>query len=193
MPIYSGGAGSNIGTLLRLIQEEKSSNLAALPPAADPNSPIRGTIQQPIKTPESPGSDRVVSLRPEGVIQSGPAAAPVVAPVAPVAPVPTPVPTPTAPRASAPSATSSNSSPAPRPATSFPSIATSIKASVPQQVLGTRAPQKASSILDYNRQFFMPKPSSVGGRVVNSPLAPTPTPAPSKKKPTPINYRGYTA
>lgn len=84
MATYPSGGGSNIGTLLRLIQEDQNKSIAATPPAAEADSPLRGVIQGPLKAPESPGSERVISLRPEGVTQSGPQAG--VSPVAPVAP-----------------------------------------------------------------------------------------------------------
>lgn len=85
MATYPNGGGSNIGALLRLIQEDQNQNIAASSPASDPESPLREVIQQPIEAPESPGSERVVSIRPEGAVQSGPQAE-AVSPVAPVAP-----------------------------------------------------------------------------------------------------------
>lgn len=88
--IYQSGASSNIGTLLRLIQEEKSKNIAAIPPQADVESPLRASVQEPIKAPESPGTQRVVSIRPEGATMQGPVAGSDLTPVAPVA-APTPV------------------------------------------------------------------------------------------------------
>lgn len=83
MPAYPSGGGSNIGTLLRLIQEDQNKSIAATPPSADPASPLRGVIQQPIEAPEAPGSERVISIRPEGAIQQGPQASEVVAPSSP--------------------------------------------------------------------------------------------------------------
>ena len=82
--------GNNIGNLLRLIQEEKAQNIAAIPPAAQPESPLRGTVADALQTPESPGSEHTISLRPEGVTQQGPTAEPgrVVPAVAPVPPSP---------------------------------------------------------------------------------------------------------
>lgn len=114
--------GGDIGTLLRMIQDEKASNPVLNTPATDPNSPIRAQVQGPLLAPEAPGGTRNVSIRPEGIGTLGPAEASsgqVVAPmvqtprIGPVtaptiankpgggAPVPTPVPTPT-PRSSAP-------------------------------------------------------------------------------------------
>src|SRR5581483_7128901 len=77
--MYPTGTGSNIGELLRLIQEQKNSSLAAVPPAAQPESPIRGIVQQPLQAPESPTSSRVVSVRPEGVTQQEPQSGQVIA------------------------------------------------------------------------------------------------------------------
>lgn len=75
-PTASSG-GSNIGTLLRLIQEDQNNSLLANNPASQPGSPIRGTVQGPLQSPNDPTSARVVSMRPEGVTQSGPQASPV--------------------------------------------------------------------------------------------------------------------
>lgn len=80
--VYQSATGSNIGTLLRLIQEDQNKSLAATPPASEPGSPIRGVIQGPLQAPEAPNSNRVVSLKPEGALQQGPQQ-PGVAPVAP--------------------------------------------------------------------------------------------------------------
>jgi hypothetical protein len=85
--IYPSGLTGNIGNLLRLIQEEKTSSIANLPPATEAGSPMRGLIQQPLMNPNDPGSARQVSLRPEGVTQMGPAGTPqVVGPIANIMP-----------------------------------------------------------------------------------------------------------
>jgi len=60
-------SGGDIGTLLRLIQEEKSGSVLNAPPATDPNSPIRGQDQGPLLSPEAPGGTRNVSIKPEGL------------------------------------------------------------------------------------------------------------------------------
>lgn len=188
--------GNSIGTLLRLIQEEKASNQANVMPGADPSSPIRQTVTEPIRTPESPGSERVVSIRPESAIQQGPsgvvapqAIGPIVqAPGSVVAPrVPTPVPTPTQPMSQTPSGSTSqpsgggspSSSPSSSPtqavagaSTSRPNIGTAIT-SQPQNY---RAPG-FTNILDYNKQNFRtPTRSTAGPRTVEGPT------------PSPINY-----
>lgn len=123
--MYPNGQGSNIGTLLRLIQEDKNQSVAATSPSSDPNSPIRSLNQQPIQAPNDPNSSRVVSLRPEGVTQSGPQAEAqpnVVAPIMPVAPqAPT---SPVAPQA--PNNPGSSISSNPTPSFSSPSIGTRI-------------------------------------------------------------------
>lgn len=126
---YQGTSGGDIGTLLRMIQEEQSSSALATPPAAEPGSPIRELTQGPILAPESPGTSRVASLRPEGIASSPVDLQPgsVVPPVAPVAPVAAPIGpvNPGSPGVSSPVAS--------RPASqsvsaTFPSIGTSIKA-----------------------------------------------------------------
>lgn len=77
MPAYQQTGGGDIGTLLRMIQEEKSSAVLNAPPAAEPGSPIRELTQGPILTPEDPTSTRISSQAAEGV-NSG-----VVSPVSP--------------------------------------------------------------------------------------------------------------
>ncbi|MBI5357065.1 hypothetical protein HZB78_05675, partial [Candidatus Collierbacteria bacterium] len=68
MPIYPSSGGF-IGSLLRTIQEERSKAPHVLPPAAEPKAPVRAAVQAPLEAPiapESPGSARVISIRPEG-------------------------------------------------------------------------------------------------------------------------------
>ena len=101
MALYPGLQGSNIGTLLRLIQEERQSSPAAIPPALESGSPIRNIIQSPPLDTESPGSNRVIAnrpglnesvsgLRPDEMSEPGQVLSPINR-----APVATPVPTPT--------------------------------------------------------------------------------------------------
>lgn len=69
MAIYPSSGGF-IGSLLRTIQEERSKAPHVLPPAGEPQAPIRAAVQAPLESPispESPGSSRTVSIRPEGV------------------------------------------------------------------------------------------------------------------------------
>lgn len=69
MAIYPSSGGF-IGSLLRTIQEERSKAPHVLPPAGEPQAPIRAAVQAPLESPispESPGSARTVSIRPEGV------------------------------------------------------------------------------------------------------------------------------
>lgn len=108
MAVYQPNGTSGIGTLLRMIKEQRSQG-PIVPPAAEVGSPIRNVVQGPLETPESPETSRVISVRPETsptsttVAPVGPIApsmgSPASAPVGPVAnrPVPTPVPTPTPP------------------------------------------------------------------------------------------------
>lgn len=165
----TGGTNSNIGTLLRLIQEDQSKNPALLPPGSETGDPLRGVVQQPLVSPEAPGSSRVVSVRPEGVTQQGPTGeSPVIAPgsagpapatpgvIGPRAPiVPVQAPAPSGPSNSAPGPSSPGPSSAPsRPSSPAPAPAPKITvSSLPK--IGTRI-------------ISTPKPSSVGGRIVQN-------------------------
>ncbi len=71
MGIYAAPQGSDIGSLLRLIQEQEASSLAKAQPQADVSAPMRDIVQEPLKGPESPGTATVVSQRPEGVGMPG--------------------------------------------------------------------------------------------------------------------------
>lgn len=179
--LYPSGTGSNIGTLLRLIQEDKSQAPAAQVPAADPNSPIRQITQSPLQSPNDPTSDRVVSLRPEGVNQ----------PVGPgeVIPAGGALPPSAAPNPSVVSAGVYTPPPPGAPPPSFgtppPSSAPSVQASAPP--IGTRITtlpqQRPSSVRGVS---VTPQSSRVGG-IISTPneggtiLAPTPTPGQPKK------------
>jgi hypothetical protein len=70
---YGQAAGSSIGSLLRFIQEQKSQS-PMVPPATETGSPIRAMTQEPLKAPEDIGTQKVVSLKPEGVIGESPEA-----------------------------------------------------------------------------------------------------------------------
>lgn len=61
---YQQPTGSNIGNLLRAIQEEKNQS-PLLNPTSDVNSPIRNLTQQPLQQVEAPDSSRVAVVRPE--------------------------------------------------------------------------------------------------------------------------------
>jgi hypothetical protein len=81
---YQAQSGGDIGNLLRLIQEEKAGGVLNQPPAADPSAPVRGVVQQPIQSPNDPGSARTVSTPPdagqapvESIIPVAPGAAPI--------------------------------------------------------------------------------------------------------------------
>lgn len=194
--------GNSIGTLLRLIQEEKASNQANVMPGADPSSPIRQTVTEPIRTPESPGSERVVSIRPESAIQQGPsgvvgpqAIGPLVqAPSAVVAPRgPTPVPTPTQPMSQTPSGSTSqpsgggslSSSPSSSPTKSVAGVSTSrpnIGTTITNQPKIDNRPAGVKNILDYNKNIYTPQRASYGGRTVEQ-LTPTPKPGQDKYVP----------
>lgn len=63
---YQNITGAGIGNLLRMIKEEKT-NSPIVPANAQPGSLQRGAVQKPVYGPESPGTERVVSLQPEDV------------------------------------------------------------------------------------------------------------------------------
>lgn len=163
--MYPNGSGSNIGTLLRLIQEDQNKNAASLVPSADPNSPLRGAIQQPLQAPESPGSSRVVSVRPEAVTQQGPQASPtVVAPQAPVAPSAPIAPAPQAPRP----AGSSVSAPS-TPNISLPTLGTRITptaVAAPTQVIKGVSTSRPVSNARPQNPSSTPQRSSIGAPVI---------------------------
>ena len=168
--IYPGNISGNIGALLRLIQEEKAASPAALPPETAVASPMRGIVQQPLRSPEAPGGTRVVSMRPEGVTSQGPAVAPTVVPAArPVAPIapPSPVVAPSGPAGAA----------GPAPAPSQPSVQGASAPSIATKVMPTQSPQQSAweSIQKFLPYFPTPQRSRVGPQMVQP--APTPTPA----------------
>lgn len=196
--MYQDG-GNSIGTLLRLIQEEKAQSQAIVNPGDDPSSPIRQTVTEPIRSPESPGSERVVSIRPESAIQSGPEGS-VMGPVAPqaIGPIvsaprpavigpraaPTPVPTPTQPMSQTPAGSTSqpsqnnpSSSQTSSPTRSVAGASTrpSIGTSITSQPKVDNRPAGIKNILDYNKYIYTPGRNSVGGRTVEQ-LTPTPKP-----------------
>lgn len=174
MPVYQNAAGSGvIGTLLRQIQEDRQTNPAAIPPANDPNSPMRELVQQPLQQVESPDSSRVAQIRPEtpGVAvqpgqPGGVVPAPnVVPPAAPIAPV--------TPSALAPNVTPARSSIPGTPNVSAPSVTAPVRAASPMNLSQNIMP---SSI---NRVSAVSRPSAT----------PTPSPAPSRPTQTPGQLR----
>lgn len=75
MATYQNAGQGGIGQLLRMIQEEKTQNPALVPPGTEPSDPGRAAVQTPVLNPESPGTQRSVQIRPEGV--AGPGVSPV--------------------------------------------------------------------------------------------------------------------
>ena len=71
MAVYPGLIGGNIGNLLRMIREEKA-NTPIVPPAAEAGAPIREATGEPVINPESPGTSRQVSIRPEMTLPVSP-------------------------------------------------------------------------------------------------------------------------
>lgn len=189
--------GSNIGTLLRLIAEEKTQNATLLPPATTPDSPLREVVQQPLKSSESPGSSRVVSIRPESAAPIGPITpdtstvvapvAPPVAPEAPVGPTPVPTPTPVEPKVVAPTAPPTYQAPeniSPTVQNQPNSYQLGEKLITPKPV--SKQPYAAPS----TPQPFAPNSYQLGQKLaVPKPATPTPVPTPkpvSKPAPQPI-------
>lgn len=62
--IYPGLYSGAIGSLLRQIQEQKSQS-PIIPPGAEVSTPARDIVEQPNQSIESPGTQRVISQRPE--------------------------------------------------------------------------------------------------------------------------------
>lgn len=74
MPTYqgtNGPAGSALGSLLRKIEEERNTGPHRTPQTSQDQSPIREAIQAPLETPESVGSSKMVSMKPEMAVGSG--------------------------------------------------------------------------------------------------------------------------
>lgn len=70
---------SLIGTLLRKLEESASEKPTSTMATDNPSAPIRETVQAPLETPiapESPGTERVMSLKPEGSVQASVEATP---------------------------------------------------------------------------------------------------------------------
>lgn len=83
MPAVYPSSG-NIGALLRLIEQERKSAPHARFPTAAPSAPMRRSVSAPLESPiaaESPGTARVVSIKPEIAPPAAGAAPP--SPVAP--------------------------------------------------------------------------------------------------------------
>lgn len=72
------GNATGLGGLLRKMQEERLNAAYQVPQSAQDSSPIRAQVQGPLSMPESVGSDKVVSIKPE---MASPGAGGVVAPV----------------------------------------------------------------------------------------------------------------
>lgn len=131
---YQSMTGSGIGTLLRQISEQRA-NVPFVAPSAQVGTPLRNMVQQPIYSNEAPGTQRVVSIKPEATTPEEQGVGPVgvtgatsfrntpASPVSPVAPassaitgatsfsnrpVPMPVPTPRPTGMSAPAAKASS-------------------------------------------------------------------------------------
>jgi hypothetical protein len=176
--IYQGGGQGDIGNLLRQIQEEKATSVLANPPAAEPGSPVRAVIQEPLKSPESPGGTRVVSTPAEAVTPGG------VQPgvVAPVNGVVAPVPS----RPAAPVASVSSNPGGGSPAGNSQGSSSPVASPMSRQVLGTTIkptvatkPAVASPAFQTfsvaknmpNTSISAAKQSSVGGYSLGTKLA----------------------
>lgn len=139
---YPSATGTDIGTLLRMIREQRTETPTQQPPAAQVASPIRGLVQEPLKADEAVGTEHVASIKPEAggtgigtaptetptpspVGTPTPPAGRVVAPLQPAPRTPAPASPPSAPAQSTPSASAPVPTPVPTPAP--PSIGTSIR------------------------------------------------------------------
>ena len=69
--MYPKITGGSLGQLLRAIQESREQSPAAIPQASEVGSPIRAMGTPPTVGVESPGSERVISVKPEGNIAPG--------------------------------------------------------------------------------------------------------------------------
>lgn len=70
MAVYPGvGAGSAIGSLLRMITEQRSQTPISTAQAENQGA-IRDSMTGAVKGPESPGSSRIVGIKPEGITAS---------------------------------------------------------------------------------------------------------------------------
>ena len=156
---YQPSTGSNIGALLRAIQEEKQQS-PIQGTANEPGSPIRNLTQQPVFQAESPDSARVSNVRPELQTQ---AEAPLQVVRSFTPPPPEAV---DSPIAATPSVGSRGSASAPaRP--SAPSIAT--------KIVSAPAPKAAGSVLSASvKKAAAPAP-------VSKPAPPKPSPTPAPK------------
>lgn len=201
MGVYNSSGSGDIGNLLRLIQEEKATSVLANPPAAEPGAPIRGVVQQPLQSPNDPGSSRVVSTPAEAVApggamsgQPGGVVAPVAAaPIAPVAP-------------SNPGQPSGGGQPSNnQPSNNGIKLGTSLTNNPVPQVAGASTKSTNSSATNNNnnllklyQQFIAPLFRTRFGSPIVYPQgskkpAPTPTPSQGKRGQQPSGYRGYTA
>lgn len=61
-------AASGIGSLLRLIEEEKANQAANMQANTETGTPLREAVSTPLAGPEDPGTNRVIAMKPEGVI-----------------------------------------------------------------------------------------------------------------------------
>ena len=96
MSAYGMGQ-SNLGSLLRMIQEERAMNPAGMSPAAEQSTPIRESVSTPVMGATSPGTFLVGNIKPEGIdaLNASPAAPGAAAPastIAPANPLATPAP-----------------------------------------------------------------------------------------------------
>jgi len=76
MPYTNLASGTDIGSLLRLIQEERASQALAGRPGVEVAAPMRQMITPPPIGPEDVGTSRMVGIKPEAAV--GPTATPVV-------------------------------------------------------------------------------------------------------------------
>ena len=190
----------NIGALLRLIEQERKTAPHTKAPGAEPSAPLRKSVQAPLESPvapESPGTSRVVSMRPAvtpptseaappGVVKPGTAIMggkggvpqnEVVKPIkyvppepAPAAPVPVPGPT-----------------PGPAPTAPAPSLATQIRPTAVNPYVKYFGPTLGPTIQEFveGKQLPMPAtPAQAAKPSYNVYQSKTPTRYEKKKTPS---------
>jgi hypothetical protein len=191
-------SGNDIGSLLRMIAEEKSTQPVGITPQAESGTLMREMVQTPVYTPESSGTARVTSIKPEMGVQPSSMPTSMPPPAPPVAPTPTipnaGVPMPTEPIREITPTSPNLSENAPQPQQSPPSsTAAGVSVAAPQPTNIYQAPKTLGATVA-KPQLFSPAPwttsswygtpskSSVGNLVVKNTVSkpqakPTPTPA----------------
>ena len=172
--IYPTTIGGDIGSLLRLIQEEKARQFGMGRPGAAPGEQVREIVQQPLMAPEAPGTARVVGIKPEAVV--GPQT-----PVSPTAPVPQRMAVGPVRVGGVPAGQVIRPlAPQPRIEAAAPGVSAPSGPSEPSRPSEPSGPSgpSAPAPVPTPRRAVTPSPPSLGTKIVSQPARPTPTPAP---------------